>query len=80
MAQYVEVAGMWRLTLTPVVHNASRQVAFLVSGGGKAEVLHRVLEGPYQPVVLPSQSIKPTNGELHWLLDAAAAAKLERKS
>ena len=80
MAQYVEVAGMWRLTMTPVVLNAARQVAFLVSGGGKAEVLHRVLEGEYQPVVLPSQIIKPTNGELHWLLDAPAAAKLRRKS
>ncbi len=32
MAQYVEVVGMWRLTLTPVVINAARQVAFLVSG------------------------------------------------
>jgi len=80
MAQYVEVAGMWRLTLTPVLINAARQVAFLVSGGGKAEVLHRVLEGPYQPVALPSQIIKPSHGELRWLLDATAAAKLRRES
>lgn len=79
MAQYVEVAGMWRLTLTAVVLNAARQVAFLVSGAGKAEMVHRVLEGPYQPVVLPSQIIRPTKGELHWLLDAPAAAKLRRK-
>jgi 6-phosphogluconolactonase len=80
MAQYVEVAGMWRVTLTPVVINAARQVAFLVSGANKAEMLHRVLEGPYQPVVLPSQIIKPTTGELHWLLDAPAAAQLRRES
>jgi 6-phosphogluconolactonase len=80
MAQYVEVVGMWRVTMTPVIINAARQVAFLVSGAQKADMLHRVLEGPYQPVVLPSQVIKPTSGELHWLLDAPAAAKLRGKS
>jgi 6-phosphogluconolactonase len=79
MAQYVEVAGMWRITMTPVIINAARQVAFIVSGANKAEVLHKVLEGPYQPVVLPSQIIKPTHGELNWLLDAPAAAGLRRK-
>ena len=79
MAQYVEVVGRWRLTLTPVVINAARQVAFLVSGADKAEVLHQVLEGPYQPVVLPAQIIRPHPGELRWLLDAPAAARLRQK-
>jgi 6-phosphogluconolactonase len=80
MPLYVEVVGMWRVTMTPVVINAARRVAFLVSGAQKAEMLQRVLEGPYQPVVLPSQIIKPTPGELHWLVDAPAAAQLKRKS
>ncbi len=80
MPLYVEVVGMWRVTMTPVIINASRTVAFLVSGAGKADVLQRVLEGPYQPVVLPSQIIKPASGELHWLLDQPAAAKLRRES
>ena len=79
MAQYVEVVGRWRLTLTPVVINAARQVAFLVSGAGKAEVVHRVLAGPYQPVVLPAQAIRPHSGELRWLLDAPAAARLRQE-
>ena len=80
MALYVEVVGMWRVTMTPVIINAARQVAFLVSGAQKAEMLQRVLEGPYQPVVLPSQIIKPVSGELHWLLDQPAAARLRRES
>jgi len=80
MAQYVEVAGMWRVTLTPVILNAAHQVAFLVAGADKAEMLSNVLEGPYQPGVLPAQIIKPTHGELHWLIDAAAAAQLRRIS
>jgi 6-phosphogluconolactonase len=79
-ALYVEVVGMWRVTMTPVVINAARQVAFLVSGANKADMLQRVLEGPYQPVVLPSQIIKPGSGELHWLVDEPAAAKLRRES
>jgi len=35
-----------------------------------------VLRGPYNPDELPSQLIQPTHGELHWLVDAAAAAKV----
>lgn len=80
MAQYVETAGNWRVTLTPVIINAARQVAFLVSGAKKAEMVRRVLEGPYQPAVLPAQSVRPTQGELHWLMDMAAAARLARRS
>ena len=52
MASYVEYVGMWRLTLTPPAINAARRVAFLVSGADKAGILHRVLHGPRQPVVL----------------------------
>jgi len=80
MALYVEVVGMWRVTMTPVIINAARQVVFLVSGAKKAEMLQQVLEGPYQPIVLPSQIVKPVSGELHWLLDQPAAAKLRRES
>ena len=76
LAQYVEVMGMWRVTLTPVVINAARTIVFLASGTVKAEVLQRVLHGPYDPVVLPSQVIRPLHGKLHWLVDQAAAAQL----
>jgi 6-phosphogluconolactonase len=80
MAQYIKVVGMWRVTLTPVIINSARQVAFLVSGAKKADMLQRVLEGPYQPVALPSQVIKPAHGDLRWLVDAPAAARLRRES
>jgi 6-phosphogluconolactonase len=79
LAQYVEVVSMWRVTLTPVVINAAHHVAFLVAGAEKAARLRDVLEGPTQVEVLPSQAIRPTGGELCWLVDAAAAARLERR-
>ncbi len=78
VAQYVEVVGMWRLTMTPPAINAARRVAFLVGGEGKAEVLQRVLEGPIDPVVLPAQAVRPTQTNALWLVDAPAASKLSK--
>lgn len=72
--QYVEVMKTWRVTFTAPLINAARSVAFLAEGAAKAEMLARVLKGPYNPDELPSQMIQPLNGELHWLVDAAAAA------
>jgi 6-phosphogluconolactonase len=79
LAQYVEVVGMWRLTFTPVVINAARNVAFLVAGADKAPVVKSIVEGPYNPIVKPAQIVKPTHGELYWLLDQGAAAQLQRR-
>ncbi len=58
-----------RLTLTPVLLNAARCVAFLISGASKAARLAQVLHGPPQPEVLPAQVIRPTDGKLLWLVD-----------
>ena len=46
MAQYVEAVSMWRMTVTPVVINAAKNVTFVVSGAEKAEQLWDVLERP----------------------------------
>jgi 6-phosphogluconolactonase len=77
VAKYIEEVVMWRVTMTPVLINSARNVAFLVSGADKAEMAAKILEGPYQPVQLPSQIVKPTNGDLRWLLDAPAATLLK---
>lgn len=76
VANYVEKLAKWRITLTAPAINAAAHVAFLVSSAGKAERLREVLHGEFRPHLLPSQLIKPERGELVWLLDAAAAAKL----
>jgi 6-phosphogluconolactonase len=63
-----------RMTLTLPAINAAREVLFLVSGDGKAQIVHAVLEGPAGQ--FPAQRIQPTAGRLTWLLDAAAASAL----
>ena len=77
MAVWVEKFSMWRITLTPVALNAARHVRFLVSGADKVDTLHEVLKGRPRPRELPSQIVRPIDGDLHWLVTADAAAKLE---
>lgn len=67
----------WRVTLTPVIINATVEVAFLVSGAAKAGIVRQVLEGPRsRPPELPAHLIAPAEGRVRWFLDAAAAAGL----
>src|SRR5215203_5646697 len=75
-AHYVDKLSVDRLTFTPPLLNAGREVVFLVGGAGKADMLGRVLDGPIDIDELPSQVIRPTDGSLTWLVDEAAAAKL----
>ena len=78
IALWVPKFNSFRITLTlPVLNNAAC-VLFLIQGSGKAEMLSRVLTGTRHPNQLPAQAIQPGSGELLWLLDQAAAAKLDR--
>lgn len=74
-AQYQDRPAQ-RITITPRVFNAARRVVFLVSGESKSQTLASVLNGTYQPAHLPAQRIRPTDGELIWMLDQAAASRL----
>jgi len=77
-ANWVEKLNTWRLTLTAPVLNNAVSVAFLIAGADKAESLRAVLQGEWQPEVLPAQLIRPTTGRLLWLLDEAAASLVQR--
>jgi len=80
VAHRVDKLDAIRLTLTPPVINAAEQVVFLVGGGGKANTLHAVLDGDVDVDMLPSQGVRPVRGSLLWVIDEAAAARLDRKS
>ena len=70
---YVPRLDSWRLSLTPPVLNAARNVLFLVTGAGKAATLARVLaDGPRRD--FPSSLVTPKDGEVEWHLDREAAA------
>lgn len=73
---YVPKLGVNRITVTYPVFNNAAMVVFLVVGQDKADALAAVLEGPRDPETYPSQLIAPTDGELFWLVDRAAAANL----
>jgi len=60
--------------------NAARNILFLVTGSEKADALQAVLEGPYQPDEYPAQIVRPTGGEMVWMVDKAVAAKLRVNS
>lgn len=66
----------WRITLTWPVIIEAHDLFFLIAGKDKADPLHRVLQGPFDPETLPSQLIQPRNGKLLMLLDRQAASLL----
>jgi len=69
-----------RLTFTPRLLNAAKHVLFLVTGAEKQDAVKAVLEDDYQPDEYPAQIVQPSKGEVSWMLDTAAAAKLQRKT
>lgn len=77
---FQEEEKMHRITMTPVLLNQSAQILFLVSGSAKSATLKQVLEDPYDPINLPAQSIKPQQGRCTWMVDRAAAAKLNKSA
>lgn len=76
VANTVPQLQSWRLTLTVPAINSAKAVIFLVEGENKAQAVHDVLCGPWDPCHLPAQLITPTDGDLFWMLDTPAAGLL----
>jgi 6-phosphogluconolactonase len=73
VAPWVEKLNAYRITLTLPVLNAGRSVLFLVTGTSKAEILREVILKHEDKNQYPAQAICPTNGEVSWFVDEAAA-------
>lgn len=71
-----EKGGEPRITLTAPLVNQSRCVMFLVSGSNKQPALKAVFSPDADDLAFPSRKIRP-EGELWWLLDAAAGAAIQ---
>ena len=66
-----------RVTLTVPTLAAARRVRFLVAGEGKAGVLRDLLEGDAD---LPARHVAPDSGDLAFVVDEAAAARLSAET
>ena len=78
-AYYLVPQSMYRITLTAPCINAAKKIMFMVYGEKKANALHEVLEGTNNVKKYPSQLIRPTDGEVIWLVDKSAASSLTTK-
>ncbi len=74
VANWVQKFSRQRLTMTYPVLNAARNVIFLVSGKGKADILASVLQSP--DAGYPAQKVNPTSGSLEWYVDRPAAEQV----
>lgn len=76
VANWVPKFSAWRITLTLPVLNAARAVLFLAAGPDKAGPLGSVFDPSSPADAYPCQLVRPAAGELIWLVDRAAAARV----
>ena len=76
---YVEMKQSLRISFTPNLINAAREVIFMAAGKTKATALKKIIEGAYHPEIFPAQIVNPVQGHVTWLLDSDAAAQLTRQ-
>ncbi len=76
-AVHVEKMDSWRISLTAPFLKRSDQIAFLVSGEKKANILPKVINGAYRPTEYPAQLILKGQPNVHWFLDEAAASRMK---
>ncbi|KAI7889343.1 6-phosphogluconolactonase [Mucor mucedo] len=67
-----------RITLTYPVVNAAQCIVFVTAGDGKKDMVQQIIEQP--ELNLPCQRVNPTDGQVYWFIDDAAAAKLRKES
>lgn len=82
--QELTVASVWveklntnRVSLTAPLINQAKHVVFITFGENKANALQKVLGDTKDFASYPSQLITPTNGDLQWFIDEAAASLMK---
>lgn len=75
-SNWVEKLKSHRITFTFPLLNAAAEVLFIAGGADKAEMVRHVLRGDPSGQTYPAQDVRPTSGQLLWLVDEAAAGAL----
>jgi 6-phosphogluconolactonase len=73
VAPWVEKLNAYRITMTLPVLNNGHSVVFLVTGASKAEIVGEIINADKKTDFYPAQAVCPTNGEVSWFVDEAAA-------
>ena len=76
VANFVPKFQAFRLTLTPHVLTAARELTVTAGGAEKATALMQVLSGIANPDLYPAQLMASAGDRLTWLVDADAAGAL----
>ncbi|MEL6484444.1 MAG: 6-phosphogluconolactonase [Bacteroidota bacterium] len=69
-------SGQKRVSINGKVINTALEVAFLVTGKGKAEKVQEILEKKSNYEQYPAALVSPNSGKLFWWMDKDAAALL----
>lgn len=72
---FSDTALHWRVTLTLPVLNSAKQVLFLVTGRSKADIVSSLI-GINEADGYPAAMVRPSAGNIIWLVDRDAAAEL----
>lgn len=75
VATWVEHLRAQRITFTFPTLDHARRVVFLVSGAAKAETVAALFGSP-ETSSYPAGRVRPSDGEVLWILDRAAAAAI----
>lgn len=69
-------SGQKRVTITGKIVNNAKEVAFLVTGGNKAEKVREIVMEEGDFAKYPAHLVQPSSENLTWYLDEDAAEKL----
>ena len=64
----------FRITLTLPVLNKAKKVIFVSTGDGKKDMIKNILTDKNE--AYPATRVRPSNGDLVWIIDQAAGSKL----
>lgn len=69
-------SGQKRVSINGKVINTAKEVAFLVTGAGKAEKVQAIIEKEKGFEAYPASLVNPADGNLTWFMDEDAASGL----
>jgi 6-phosphogluconolactonase len=66
-----------RITATGRLINNASLIVFMITGNSKAKIVESIINRRNEAAKLPASYIKPTNGQIYWLLDNDAAFQIK---